>query len=136
MRLVLSLLAFILAATGVHVPPVIAVDAEQGFVLMGDLGRQHYLESLGHGADPEPLYADALDALVLMQSGEATAAEELPSSRRRSTGFATRPSRSRSCSCIATIIRAISSCAPRATRASWISRTRCGGPSPTISCRC
>jgi aminoglycoside/choline kinase family phosphotransferase len=28
----------ILAATGVHVPPVIAVDAEQGFVLIGDLG--------------------------------------------------------------------------------------------------
>ncbi len=70
--------ARILAATGVHVPPVIAVDAEQGFVLMGDLGRQHYLESLGHGADPEPLYADAVDALVLMQSGEATAAAELP----------------------------------------------------------
>ncbi len=37
--------ARILAATGVHVPPVLAVDAEQGFVLMGDLGRQHYLEA-------------------------------------------------------------------------------------------
>ena len=70
--------ARILAATGVHVPPVIAVDAEQGFVLMGDLGRQHYLESLGHGSDPEPLYADAVDALVLMQSGDPAAAAELP----------------------------------------------------------
>src|SRR5688572_12067100 len=70
--------ARILAATGVHVPPVIAVDAEQGFVLMGDLGRQHYLEALGHDADPEPLYADAVDALVLMQSGEAAAVAALP----------------------------------------------------------
>jgi hypothetical protein len=65
--------ARILAATGVHVPPVIAVDAEQGFVLIGDLGRHHYLEALGQGADPEPLYADAIDALVRLQSGDAAA---------------------------------------------------------------
>ena len=68
----------ILAATGVHVPPVIAVDAEQGFVLIGDLGRHHYLEALGHGADPEALYSDAIDALVRLQSGDATAVAELP----------------------------------------------------------
>ena len=68
----------ILAATGVHVPPVIAVDAEQGFVLIGDLGRHHYLEALGQGADPEPLYADAIDALVRLQSGDAAAVSELP----------------------------------------------------------
>jgi len=70
--------ARILAATGVHVPPVLAVDVEQGFVLMGDLGRQHYLEALGQGADPEPLYADAVDALVRLQSGDPAAAAELP----------------------------------------------------------
>ncbi len=70
--------ARILAATGVHVPPVLAVDAEQGFVLVGDLGRQHYLEALGGGADPEPLYADAIDALVRLQSGDAASAAELP----------------------------------------------------------
>ena len=68
----------ILAATGVHVPPVLAVDAEQGFVLIGDLGRHHYLEALGQGADPEPLYADAVDALVCMQSGDPAGAAELP----------------------------------------------------------
>ena len=68
----------ILAATGVHVPPVLAVDAEQGFVLIGDLGRHHYLEALGQGADPEPLYADAVDALVRMQSGNPAGAAELP----------------------------------------------------------
>ncbi len=71
--------ARILAATGAHVPPVLAVDAEQGFVLIGDLGRQHYLEALACGADPEPLYADAIDALVRMQSGDAASAAELPS---------------------------------------------------------
>jgi aminoglycoside/choline kinase family phosphotransferase len=70
--------ARILAATGVSVPPVLAVDAEQGFVLMGDLGRQHYLEALGQGADPEPLYADAVDALVRMQACGASEAAELP----------------------------------------------------------
>ncbi len=70
--------ARILAATGVHVPPVIAVDAEQGFVLIGDLGKQHYLEALGEGADPEPLYEAAIDALVQMQSGGAALASELP----------------------------------------------------------
>jgi aminoglycoside/choline kinase family phosphotransferase len=70
--------ARILAATGVQVPAVLAVDAEQGFVLISDLGRQHYLEALAAGADPEPLYADAIDALVRMQSGEAAAAAELP----------------------------------------------------------
>ena len=70
--------ARVLAATGVHVPPVIAVDAEQGFVLIGDLGRQHYLEAIGEGADPEPLYADAIDALVRMQSGNPTLVAELP----------------------------------------------------------
>jgi hypothetical protein len=70
--------ARILAATGVQVPPVIAVDAEQGFVLIGDLGKQHYLEALGEGADPEPLYEAAIDALVQMQSGGAALASELP----------------------------------------------------------
>lgn len=68
----------ILAATGVHVPAVVAVDTEQGFVLMDDLGRQHYLEALGHGADPEPLYADAVDALVKLQSGDPAESAELP----------------------------------------------------------
>ncbi len=71
--------ARILATTGVHVPPVLAVDAEQGFVLIGDLGRHHYLEALNQGADPEQLYADAVDALVRMQAAEPAAIAELPS---------------------------------------------------------
>lgn len=72
------LVARILAAAGVHVPPVIAADTEQGFVLIGDLGRQHYLEAIGDGADPEPLYAAAVDALVRLQSAGTPLAAELP----------------------------------------------------------
>ncbi|MBX3702849.1 MAG: phosphotransferase [Steroidobacteraceae bacterium] len=70
--------ARILSAAGVHVPEVIAADAEQGFVLIGDLGRQHYLEALAAGADPDPLYADAIDALVRMQSAGTAHASVLP----------------------------------------------------------
>jgi aminoglycoside/choline kinase family phosphotransferase len=68
----------ILAGAGVHVPEVIAADADQGFVLIGDLGRQHYLEALGAGADPEPLYADAIATLVRMQAAGTAAAAKLP----------------------------------------------------------
>jgi aminoglycoside/choline kinase family phosphotransferase len=70
--------ARILGATGVHVPAVLAVDAEHGFVLIDDLGRQHYLEALAGGADPEPLYADAIDALVRLQCADADAVALLP----------------------------------------------------------
>lgn len=68
----------ILAGAGVHVPEVIAADADQGFVLIGDLGRQHYLEALGAGADPEPLYADAIATLVRLQAAGTAAAAGLP----------------------------------------------------------
>lgn len=70
--------ARILAAAGAHVPRVIAIDAEQGFVLTSDLGRQHYLEAIGEGADPEPLYAAAVDALVRLQAAGTPLAAELP----------------------------------------------------------
>ncbi|MGQ0384816.1 MAG: aminoglycoside phosphotransferase family protein [Gammaproteobacteria bacterium] len=70
--------ARILAATGVNVPAIIAADTEQGFVLTSDLGRQHYLEALAAGADPEPLYTDAIDALVQLQSADAAATSALP----------------------------------------------------------
>lgn len=70
--------ARILAAAGVQVPEVVAADAEQGFVLIGDLGRQHYLEALAAGADPEPLYADAIETLVRIQAADGAATAELP----------------------------------------------------------
>lgn len=68
----------IMAAAGVRVPPVLAADVEQGFVLLGDLGRKHYLEALAAGADPEPLYQGALDALVRLQAAGTPGAGGLP----------------------------------------------------------
>ena len=70
--------ARIMAAAGVRVPPVLAADVEQGFVLTGDLGRQHYLDALAAGADPEPLYAGAIAALVRLQASGQDGAAELP----------------------------------------------------------
>ncbi len=56
-----------LRAAGLHAPDVLAVDREQGFVLMEDLGMRTYLPELdAHSADR--LYGDALDALLRMQT--------------------------------------------------------------------
>lgn len=55
-----------LQAVGVHVPLVLASDAESGFVLMTDLGQRTYLDSLDVES-VDTLYTDALDALLRMQ---------------------------------------------------------------------
>lgn len=70
--------AALLAGTGLHVPQVLAVDAKQGYVLISDLGNLQYLEALNKGADPEPLYADAIDALLQMQAAGTPEAGALP----------------------------------------------------------
>jgi N-acetylmuramate 1-kinase len=57
----------LLADTGVHVPQVYAQDVPRGLLLLEDLGTTSYLARLEAGADPEPLYADALAALVKIQ---------------------------------------------------------------------
>ncbi|HLK71270.1 MAG TPA: phosphotransferase [Steroidobacteraceae bacterium] len=59
--------ASLLGDSGVHVPQVDAVDARRGFVLLEDLGSVLYLARLRAGDDPEPLYGDALQALLQMQ---------------------------------------------------------------------
>ena len=56
-----------LRRSGLHVPDVLAVDRERGFVLMEDLGTRTYLPELT-AASADALYADALDALVHMQA--------------------------------------------------------------------
>ena len=64
-----------LQQSGLHVPQVFAVDLEQGFLLLGDLGSNHYLDALN--ADTvNDLYGAALDALLMMQL--RTSAEGLP----------------------------------------------------------
>ena len=56
-----------LRRAGLHAPEVLAVDRDQGFVLMEDLGTRTYLPELNlHSVDA--LYADALDALLRMQT--------------------------------------------------------------------
>lgn len=57
----------ILATTGVLVPKVIAKDLKQGFLLLTDLGTIQYLSVLNSN-NFKSLYADAINALHLMQS--------------------------------------------------------------------
>lgn len=59
--------AALLADSGVHIPQVEAADAQRGFVLLEDLGTVLYLARLRAGDDPQPLYRDALQALLQMQ---------------------------------------------------------------------
>jgi len=60
--------ARMLASTGVHVPEVFAVDVDRGFVLLGDLGERTYLDVLQGHHDAEPLYLDAIAALLRIQT--------------------------------------------------------------------
>lgn len=56
-----------LRKAGLNAPEIIAVDREQGFVLMQDLGARTYLPALNESSVDE-LYADAFDALLRMQT--------------------------------------------------------------------
>jgi aminoglycoside/choline kinase family phosphotransferase len=67
--------ARLLREAGVHAPEVHAQDLDQGFLLLADLGNRGYLAELQQ-ADPTPLFADAIDALIRWQL--ATRAGELP----------------------------------------------------------
>ncbi|MFM0740700.1 phosphotransferase [Paraburkholderia xenovorans] len=65
--------AQLLDAAGVHVPRVLEVDFDAGFMLVADLGSASYLGALTEaqsGDDPRPsrtLMRDALDALIRFQ---------------------------------------------------------------------
>lgn len=59
-----------LVGLGLNVPVVYAADLEQGFLLLSDLGSEHYLDLLGNG-QVDSLYADALSALMVMQASAA-----------------------------------------------------------------
>ena len=56
-----------LEACGVHVPHVHQADVARGLLLLEDLGSTPLLMRLAEGASPDALYADALDALALIQ---------------------------------------------------------------------
>ena len=67
----------LLESLGAHVPHVHERDVARGLLLLEDLGRTLYLERLSAGDDPEPLYADALDALAIIQVRGAPLATQL-----------------------------------------------------------
>ncbi|THF65874.1 aminoglycoside phosphotransferase [Pseudothauera nasutitermitis] len=62
--------AELFGATGAHVPEVLARDAEQGFLLLSDLGSRTYLDVLDptDAGRAHSLYADALGSLAAIQA--------------------------------------------------------------------
>jgi aminoglycoside/choline kinase family phosphotransferase len=62
--------AGLINAAGLHAPQVLACDAEQGFLLLTDLGRQLYLDALRDAGTEQAdgLMRDALRALVHFQA--------------------------------------------------------------------
>jgi N-acetylmuramate 1-kinase len=67
-----------LIGIGLNVPVVLARDSSRGLLLLSDLGTRQYLDELEAGRDVERLYADALDALVRLQTRGEEAARLLP----------------------------------------------------------
>jgi len=70
--------AAMLADIGVHAPKVLARNAARGFLLLTDLGTAMYLPELAQPGRADPLYHDALVALVRIQARGATHARQLP----------------------------------------------------------
>lgn len=56
----------LLASAGVHVPQIHAQDLERGFLLLGDMGRQTYLDVID-ADNADALFKDAIDALLAFQ---------------------------------------------------------------------
>ncbi len=68
-----------LESMGLNSPRILEADLEQGFLLITDLGPVQYLQALQ--ADPsraEALYADAIDALLVLQSAGKAYQHKLP----------------------------------------------------------
>ncbi len=62
---------------GLHVPEILEVNLERGFLLLSDLGTQQYLSEL-NSSSAARLYGDALDALLILQSRCTSQLIELP----------------------------------------------------------
>ena len=71
-----------LADMNLNVPLVLAKDVAQGFLLLSDLGSRPYLDELNADREVDKLYADALDALVVMQTAGGAAAYRFPAYER------------------------------------------------------
>ncbi len=70
--------AQLLAGMNLNVPIVLARDMPQGLLLLSDLGSRQYLDELRAGREVDQLYADALEALVTLQTADVAAASSLP----------------------------------------------------------
>jgi len=57
-----------LRARGLSAPEIIAFDAELGFAILEDLGDGLFARLIEDGQDQRPLYAAAVEALVLLQN--------------------------------------------------------------------
>jgi aminoglycoside/choline kinase family phosphotransferase len=57
----------LLASGGVRVPRMLAEDADQGFLLLEDLGRETYLHAIG-ADNADALFEDALEQLLRLQA--------------------------------------------------------------------
>jgi aminoglycoside/choline kinase family phosphotransferase len=70
--------AAMLRDTGVNAPRVVARNADEGFLLLTDLGSITYLAELADRSRADVLYADAVRALVRIQDGGRSHAAGLP----------------------------------------------------------
>jgi aminoglycoside/choline kinase family phosphotransferase len=70
--------ASMLLETGVNAPRVLARNADEGFLLLTDLGSITYLAELADRSRADVLYADAVRALVRIQDGGRAHAAGLP----------------------------------------------------------
>jgi len=68
-----------LEGMGLNCPRILGADFERGFVLMTDLGSTQYLDVLEQDPDrADALYADAIDALILLQENGEAYQQKLP----------------------------------------------------------
>ncbi len=75
--------AFRLVAThlrrlGLSAPEIYKADMDSGFLLIEDFGRNTYTRLLDAGAEPEPLYRLAIDALLHLHSAKDATRADLP----------------------------------------------------------
>src|SRR5580698_5519324 len=70
--------ARLLGGMNLNVPIILARDMDRGFLLLSDLGSRQYLDALLEKDAADRLYADALDSLRVMQTGDARASQGLP----------------------------------------------------------
>jgi len=57
----------LIRGVGVNAPDIIAIDIQQGFLLLDDLGNNPYLDHLTEDT-ADGLYIDAIEALIKMQT--------------------------------------------------------------------